>query len=137
METRIFLLADFANVDAAGKLNIIGAFNRIYVEKLPGGAPVIYLVGKVAAGLGEFGKERTYRVILFDEDGNELGNVGGKFKFLQPDAHDITSEWNLVLAFMGVAFAKEGRYEFRLLINDAIAGVAPLDIVLRQPAPQE
>ena len=136
METRIFLLADYANVDTANKLNIIGAFNRIYTDKVPAGVPAMYLVGKVAAGLGEFGKERTYEVLLLDQDANEMGKVDGTFRFLQPDKHDQTSEWNLVLALMGLVFPKEGRYEFRLLINDAIAGVAPLDIILR-PNPQE
>jgi hypothetical protein len=136
VETRIFLLADYANVDASNKLNIIGAFNRVYTEKVPTVVPAMYLVGKVAAGLGEFGKERKYEILLHNEDGNELGKLNGTFAFPQPDKLDQTSEWNLVLAFMGLVFSEAGRYEFRLLINDAIVGIAPLDIILRPP-PQE
>ena len=35
MEVRLFLFADFANVDAGRKLNIIGAFNQFNVEQVP------------------------------------------------------------------------------------------------------
>lgn len=44
MDASILLLADFANVDAAGKLNIIGAFNRIYASKFPCRHPQMHLV---------------------------------------------------------------------------------------------
>lgn len=46
---RVFLLADFANLDSGHKLNIIGAFNTIWVKNFPAVHSAIYLVAKIAA----------------------------------------------------------------------------------------
>lgn len=136
MELRIFLLADFANVDTGHKLNIIGAFNTVTAREFPATHPSIYLVAKVAAQLGEFGKQFDYQIVFFDEDAEELGKLAGKFTFLQPKGKQRHSEFNLVIALRDIQFAKAGRYEFRLLVNNSVLGVVPLDVV-RLEAPQE
>ncbi len=137
MELRIFLLADFANLDAGHKLNIIGAFNTIQARIFPAVHPSMYLVAKVAAELGEFGTQRDYKIIFFDEDANELGKIEGRFSFPQPKDRQRRSEFNVVIALRDLQFSKEGRYEFRLLVNDTLLGVVPLDVVERSELPQE
>ncbi len=135
MELRIFLLADFANIDASNKLNIIGAFNMIGADKFPAVSPPISLVARIAAELGEFGKDRDYNIILYDEDANELGKIEGKFGFPQLKDKQRVSEANLVFSFVGLQLPKPGRYEFRLLVNDALLGVVPLDVVAKSDLP--
>jgi len=135
MELRIFLLADFANIDAGSKLNIIGAFNMIWADKFPAVSPPMSLVARIAAELGEFGKERPYTIILYDEDANELGKIEGKFSFPQPKEKQRFSEANLVFSFVGLQLPRPGRYEFRLLVNDTSLGVIPLDVVAKSDLP--
>lgn len=136
MELRIFLLSDFANVDAGHKLNIIGAFNTINAKEFPAVHPSMYLVAKVAAQLGEFGKQYGYQIVFFDEDAKELGKIEGKVTFPIPKGKQRFSEFNLVLALRDIPFPKAGRYEFRLLMNDQVLGEVPLD-VMRLESPQE
>jgi hypothetical protein len=122
-------MADFANLDAGGKLNIIGAFNTIRAKRFPAVHPSMYLVAKIFAELGEFGRERDYSILFFDEDANELGRIEGRFTFPQPTAQQRHSEFNLIVAMRDIPFPKQGRYEFRLLVNDSLLGTVPLDIV--------
>jgi hypothetical protein len=137
MDLRIFLVADFANLDPGGKLNVIGAFNQIWVKRFPVVHPSMYLVAKVYGELGEFGKERDYTVLFFDEDANELGKMEGKFTFPQPKGQQPYSEFNLIVALRDVHLAKQGRYEFRLLVNDNLLGTVPLDVIKAPEVPQE
>lgn len=129
MELRIFLLSDFANVDKEHKLNIIGAFNTVAAKQFPAVHPSMYLVAKVAAQLGEYGKQYGYQIVFFDEDAEELGKIEGKVTFPVPKGRQRHSEFNLVLALRDIGFPKAGRYEFRLLMNDQILGVVPLDVI--------
>lgn len=129
MELRIFLLADFANVDVGHKLNIIGAFNSIGARQFPAVHPSMHLVAKIAAELGEFGNEQDYSILFFDEDAQELGKIEGKFTFPQPKNNQRSSEFNLVIALRDIVFPKSGSYEFRLRINGHVLGVVPLELI--------
>lgn len=130
MEARILLAADFANLDKAGKLNIIGAFNRILARKFPTKHPIMYLVIRFAIELGEFDKERTLNIVLFDEDGNEKWKTGDiKFTVNAPDS-GRTAEFHPIMQIQNVEFEKPGRYEFRVFVNDDLKGNIPLDAEL-------
>jgi uncharacterized protein DUF6941 len=49
MEKLILLLADYATVDASGKLNILGAFGRIYTNGFPARHSFMCLVVKLGS----------------------------------------------------------------------------------------
>ncbi len=136
MELRIFLVADFANLDKGHKLNIIGAFNTVSAKEFPAVHPSMHLVAKVAAELGEFGKQFDYQIVFFDEDAEELGKLEGQFTFPVPKGKQRNSEFNLLLALRDLQFPRAGRYEFRLLVNDSVLGIVPLDVI-RSEQPQE
>lgn len=137
MDVRLFLLADFANVDASNKLNIIGAFNRLNADQLPFIHPALFLVIRISAELGEFEQQRTLKVILFDEDGGEVWQTPDvNFTMHTPkDGH--VGEFNPVIGIQRAKFDKAGRYEYRVFINGDSKGVAPLDVVLRPQQPAE
>ena len=117
MEVRLFLLADFANVDAGRKLNIIGAFNQFNVEQVPYEHPLFYLVIRIAATLGEFNQERTLKIKLFDEDGNVQSELPDIRFNIHAHAGVHSTEFNPVIGIQRAKFEKFGRYEYRIYIN--------------------
>lgn len=130
METRLLLLADFANVDSSGKLNIIGAFNRIFAPQFPAQHPMMYLVVRVAAGLGEFDRQRNLEVVLYDQDGHEKWRTPNlTFAVPAPVAGRI-GEFNAVIGMQMMKFDSPGRYEFRVFIDNDLEGTIPLDLEL-------
>ena len=135
MELRIFLLADFANI-SAGKLNVIGAFNLIWAHQFPAVHPSMYLVAKLAAGYGEFGVERDFKILQHDEDGNELGKIEGRFTFPKPKTGE-RSEHTIIVGLRDLKFEKPSRYQFRILVNDILMGDIPLDVVQQNNLPQD
>src|SRR5690349_11264723 len=117
MEARIILLADFANVDAAGKLNIIGAFNRLHVSRFPAKHPLMSLVLRLLVELGEFDQQRSLKIILYDEDGNERWKSPDIAFMVGKPAIGHSEEINPIITLQNTEFEKGGRYEYRIYIN--------------------
>ncbi len=134
MEADILLLADFANVDAAGKLNVIGAFNRIGARKFPAVHPLMHIVIRLVAELGEFEQERQLKVILFDEDGNKQWESPDiPFSIAAPKGGRL-GEFTSIIALQNTVFKKPGRYEYRVFVNQDLKGSIPVDLVqIEQP----
>lgn len=128
MEARICLAADFANVDQAGKLNVLGAFNRIILSEFPGVHRLMYLVIRLALELGEFDQERMLRIVLFDEDGDEKWSTPDMpFKIPKPQG-GRTADFNAIVEVRDMEYQKPGRYEFRVFVNSDHKGVIPIDV---------
>lgn len=127
METLIFLTADYASTDASGKLNVLGAFNRIFAKEVPATHRSMYLVAKLGVDIGEFDIERELRILFVDEDGNELIGVKQGFTVPKP-ATPQRGEFNAILEIRDLPLEKYGRHEFRLLVNDDLKGVFSLEV---------
>jgi hypothetical protein len=56
MEVDLALLADAATIDASGKLNILGIFDRLTTSSFPTRHPRLSLVLRFSAGVQEVGK---------------------------------------------------------------------------------
>lgn len=138
METRLLLLADYASLEAhTGKLNIIGAFNKIYAQRFPTAHQMMYLVVRIGAELGEFNTERQLEVMLFDEDGQESWRTPNLPFTIPMPAGGRIGEFNAVLALQLMMFEHAGRYEFRVYVDHDLKGVIPLDLELLPQQPEE
>ena len=102
MEIRLLLVADFANVDTAGKLNIIGAFNQISPNQFPYRHPLMYVVFRIGATLGEFHRERTFKVVLRNEDAQEQWTTPDMAFQIPPPEGGRTAEFNAVIGIQGL-----------------------------------
>src|SRR3989304_4884763 len=80
MEVAFALLADAANVSREGKLNVLGAFDRIYGSKFPLTWPRMVLVTRFIASAAEFGAEKSLEIVTLDADGKRLGGATGKMR---------------------------------------------------------
>ena len=60
MQVKLAVLADYANVTAEGKLNILGIFDRINLVQVPAVHPQMHLVLRLEARAAE--RDRVHRV---------------------------------------------------------------------------
>lgn len=80
MDLTLALLADFANQSADGKLNILGAFNRIWSERFPAVHPEMKLVLRFAVHPAETGETKKIKIQLRTYDGQVKMELEGETK---------------------------------------------------------
>jgi len=124
------LLADAANVSREGKLNILGAFDRIYGAKFPLRWPRMVLVTRFEASAAEFGSEKSLEIITMDADGKQLGKASGKMK-IGEGRTGRQIKINHVLP-MGMTFPAPGEYSIEVLVNGESKVTVPLEVVQRE-----
>lgn len=134
MRVPVALLADEANVSQEGKLNVLGAFDRITAARFPMLHPRMVFVFRVQAEYADAGGAFPTRVRLMDEDGGTLFDAAGELKApaLAPGEF-ITA--NQIFSLVGVRFARPGHYKFVLNVGDAPTHETPLRVV-QAPGPE-
>ncbi len=130
MEARILLSADFANIDSSGKLNIIGAFNRIYAHEFPAIHPLMHLVIRLTAELGELDRQRTLTILIWDEDGKQVGELPSIPFSVKSPKGGKRGDHNAILQLQGMTFEKPGTYEFKVLVDGDLKGIIPIELIL-------
>ncbi len=135
MEKLILLVADFANVDRAGKLNVLGAFNRIYAIDFPAKHSLMHLVIKLGAELGDVGT-KTFVAKFVGEDGAELLSFPPiEFKVPSPNKGE-TPETNFILQIRDLEIPQPGKYAFHIFVDGEEKGILPVTVDQFTP-PQE
>ena len=130
MEVAFALLADAANVSREGKLNILGAFDRIHGATFPLTWPRMVLVTRFLASAAEFGQEKSIEIVTLDADGKQLGRATGKMNIGTPTA-GRQLKINHILP-MTVTFPGTGEYSIEVLINGEPKAAVPLEVVLQE-----
>jgi hypothetical protein len=77
MQVKLALLADYANVTAEGKLNILGIFDRITVGEIPAVHPQMHLILRFEAHPAERNRVHNVEIRLYDPDGQTVFEVKG------------------------------------------------------------
>ena len=111
------LLADAATVDASGKLNILGIFDRITVAELPDHHPHLSLVLRVSASLGEAGLHKM-EIVLQDPTGSRVMGMNGEFH-VGPGPALAGGQVRIpqVLNIERLVFPRAGRYAFNVSLD--------------------
>jgi hypothetical protein len=125
MQVKLALLADYANVTAEGKLNILGIFDRITVQELPVVHPQMHLILRLEAHAAE--RSRTYNVEirLHDPDGDTVFEVKGE---MAPHGGPGTSATNQILTLNNLQLNKAGGYMFVVFVNNDLKSEIPLGV---------
>ncbi len=131
MEIAFALLADAANVSREGKLNVLGAFDRIHGVTFPLKWPRMVLVTRFEASAAEFGSEKSLEIVTLDADGKRLGSASGKMK-IGTDQSGRSVKINHVLP-MAMTFPTPGAYSIEILVNGEPKAAVPLEVVQREP----
>ncbi len=134
MEKLILLVADYANVDQGGKLNVLGAFGRIYAPKFPAVHASLHLVIKLGADFEDFGKPQGLSVRFKDADGKILLALPTINFTLNASTMPIP-EANFIIQVQNLVLPTAGQYDFEILVDDAEIGILPIAVEQVTPRP--
>jgi hypothetical protein len=127
MTIDLALLCDAATVDVAGKLNILGVFDRIHAPEFPAQHGRIALVLRLEAEGPDAGvHEVTIR--LRTPSGGELLRLDGNLE-VGPAAGEFITRIPHVLNLDGVVFPGSGVYAFEIIVDDEVLAEVPLALV--------
>lgn len=124
MKVDIFTLCDFANVDAAGKMNIIGSFDRMNAMIVPVVHPLCCLAIKIRFERLEEGLKRL-RIAFIDADGRQVMGVETQAQVLFPTGQ-ASASWPFVIVMPQLLLSNFGEY----LIDLAVDGRQEASILL-------
>ncbi|MDD5458858.1 MAG: hypothetical protein PHF37_05670 [Phycisphaerae bacterium] len=130
MRVELFVLCDAATADAGGKLNILGAFDTLWVAKLPSIHPQCTIALRIRFEPHEAGSHNV-RVNFIDADGNHIipsanGKIDVQFKDQQRSAAA-----NLILNLQRLKLDRTGEYSIDLAIDNQGTARLPLFICQR------
>lgn len=120
------VLADYANVTADGKLNILGIFDRINMVQLPSVHPQMHLVLRIEAHSAERERSHYIEIRLHDPDGKTIFDVNGDI-VPHGDGAQPTST-NQILTLNNLQLEKVGAYKFVIFINNDLKSELPLHV---------
>ena len=117
MDVDLALLADAATIDASGKLNILGIFDRLSATSFPTRHPHLSLVLRFAAGVDEIGRHEV-EITLSGPDGGEVVRINGEMNLTPgPGRSGGVVSVPHVLNLDGLIFPAEGRYSFDVRVD--------------------
>lgn len=116
MQVRLALLADYANVTAEGKLNILGIFDRINVHEMPAVHPQMHFILRLEAHPVERDRTHVVEIRLYDPDGQTVFQVKGDMVPHGMPGQAIAT--NQILTLNNLQLAKTGGYTFVVFVNN-------------------
>ncbi len=126
MEIDFALMAEAATVDATGKLNVLGVFDRIQSPEFPVRHGRVALVFRFSAGTGELGAHQV-TIRLVGPDGDEMMKLEGRMELgAGPRGAAEGIKVPHVLNLDGLVFPREGRYTFDIAVDGAALHSLPL-----------
>lgn len=126
------VVADYALVDQAGKISVLGIFQHIWVQQFPAMHPRLHLVLRLKGKRTEIG-EHGVRIRLVDEQDTEILGGNGSVNFAEPPAGVTDIEAAAILVF-DVPFPHPGLYRFEITVDGERKASVPIT-VSQMPAP--
>jgi hypothetical protein len=126
MQVKLALLADYANVTAEGKLNILGIFDRISVNEIPAVHPQMHLILRLEAHPAERNRAHNVEIRLYDPDGQTVFEVKGDV--VPQGVTGETIATNQILTLNNLQLSKSGGYNFVVFINNDLKSEVPLGV---------
>ena len=135
MEVELFAVCDAAT-QSGGKLNILGAFDRVNAKQFPASYPQFAIAARMRFERIEEGEHRV-RINLVNVDGKPVipsldANLPVKFG----DKGDTVCA-NMILNINGIKFETPGRYSIDLAIDGRHERSLPLNVIHIQPPQQD
>ncbi len=127
MDVEAFLLCDCAT-DQQGKLNILGAFDKLYTRKIPAVHPACAVAVRVRFAKFEEG-DHTIKINFIDDDGNSAGPALEKpIPVSVPNGENSTVR-NIILNIQGLRLNKAGEFRFDFAIDGQQVACLPLKVI--------
>jgi len=129
MEVKLSLLADYINVTADKKLNLMGLFTEISAPVLPYTHPQMYLALQMEAPPAEWDKDKKVEIMLMDQDANKILSVVNNIHIPKGKSGKPVIV-NAIININNLQFKAEGDYEFSILVQDDVKDSIPLRVNL-------
>lgn len=120
------VVADYALVDQAGKISVLGIFQHIWVQQFPATHPRLHLVLRLKGKRTEIG-EHGINIRLVDETQVEVLGGSGSVTFAEPPAGVTEIEAAAILVF-DVPFPHAGTYRFEITIDGRLEAAVPVSV---------
>ncbi len=133
MNLALALICDHALIDQAGKLSVLGIFERIWVERFPALHPRLHLVLRLKGRRTEVG-QHPVTIVLHDPQGREILRGDGMVQIGEPPAGVTDVEAAAILVF-DVPLETAGAYHFDITVDSELLASLPIT-VSQMPAPQ-
>ena len=124
MKVEIFTLCDAATVDSAGKLNILGSFDRLNAKEVPVTHPQCALAIKLRFERVE-GQKRL-RIAFVDSDGASVMQTIDAAAEVRFQSNDSTSTVSFALGIQQLKLPRFGEYSIDLAVDDRHEASIPL-----------
>lgn len=134
MKIDLAVVCDYALIDQYGKLSVMGIFQHIWVSQFPSVHPRLHLVIRLRGRRTEVGAH-DLMIRLLDEEATEVLSGSGTVTFNEPPAGVTEIEAGTILAF-DTPFAKAGRYEFVVRVDQELETVVPITVSQSNRPPQ-
>ena len=118
------VIADYALVDQAGKLSVLGIFQHVWVQQFPAMHPRLHLVLRLKGKRTEIG-EHQVQIKLLDEQDNEVLGGNGAVNVAEPPAGVTDIEAGAILVF-DVPLPHAGAYRFEITVDGETKAAVPL-----------
>jgi hypothetical protein len=118
------VIADYALVDQAGKLSVLGIFQHVWVQQFPAMHPRLHLVLRLKGKRTEIG-EHQVQIKLLDEQDTEVLGGNGAVNFAEPPAGVTDIEAGAILVF-DVPLPHAGAYRFEITVDGETKAAVPL-----------
>lgn len=125
----LLLIADYVNITADGKLNVMGIFNRIHAPQFPTRHPEMFLVAKLSANPSEYGTRRKLAIKLVDESGKLVASLLEREIEIPHDKEGKVVEIRQILRLAGLVFPQPGAYQFSMLVDNNQKGSQTIQLV--------
>ena len=135
MNVALAVVCDHALIDQAGKLSVIGIFERIWVERFPAVHPRLHLVLRLKGRRTEIG-EHPIVIRFLDPDGREVLRGDGSVQIGEPPAGVTEVEAGAVLAF-DVPLERAGTFGFEIAVDGNVMASVPVSVSLMPAATQQ
>jgi hypothetical protein len=134
MIVKLALLADYANITAEGKLNILGIFDRIQVSTLPAMHPFMQFIVRFEAHPAERDRAHKLEIRLHDPNGQTVFDIGGEIVTHGGLPGEAIST-NQIIGINNLQLTKAGEYTFIVFLDNDLKAEVPLVVeVAPQPA---
>ena len=127
MEIDLALLADAATIDASGKLNILGIFDRIGVIQFPAQHGRVTLVLRFTAGTSEIGSHDVH-IRMSDPGGAEVLSLNGEMQLVGGPSPGDGIRVPHILNLDGLVFTRPGMYSFDVKVDGEHQVSLPLSV---------
>ena len=125
----LLLIADYVNIAADGKLNVMGIFNSIHSTEFPTAHPEMFLIAKLSADPSEYGTKRKLAIKLLDESGKSIASLLEHEIEIPHGKEGKGVEIRQILRLTGLDFPQPGAYQFSMLVDNDQKGSQTVKLV--------